>query len=214
MISKKKMWLLISVVVAVNVLVIAGILYFSNRHTASSDQNQTVSETLDDDLLDEVGGDANEYDDVAELEDTSTDELEALRNAPSAESYNNVFFSLLVGKYVAEDGTTFNFGADYSYSGYFDADNPNVENYSYEIVNESESENIVTVYSADKRAEVRYFLDLDMEGNVILTIPDTEIKYILCYDGMAYKGDKPTNTDDTDAKEESSAETEKNETAE
>lgn len=201
MISKKKMWLLTSVIIAVNVLVIAGILYFSNRHTAPLDPAGEVSESLD--PADEVSEAADVSDDVTDIEDVNIDDLEILRNAPSAESYNNVFFSLLVGKYVAEDGTTFNFGADYSYTGYFDDDNPDVENYSYEIINESESENIVTVYSADKREEIRYFLDLDLEGNVILTIPDTEIKYVLCYDGMAYKGDKPANTDEKDAMEES-----------
>ena len=37
---------------------------------------------------------------------------------------------------------------------------------------------------------------------VILVMPDSEMKYILCYDGMVYIGDKPNDTEDSDVAEE------------
>lgn len=212
MITKKKMWLIVLIILAVNVFVIAGILYFSNKKMEQAylaEQPQAADELLPDDLTDAAERNANEYEDnMSGAEDTNAEDIDALRSVPPAESYNNVYSSLLIGDYVAEDGTAFRFASDNSYAGYFNEDAPDVENYSYEIVNVSEAENIVTIYSADKRSEVKYSLDLDMEGNVILAIPDTETKYTLCYDGMAYKGDKPTETDKEEIQEESAAEDE------
>lgn len=129
-------------------------------------------------------------------ESVSEVDFSELRSAEPAVSYNYVYTSLLIGEYMAEDGTAFRFDPDNSYSGYFNEDVPDAEYYSYEIINESESGNSLAIYSPDKRSEVIYSLDLDMDGNVILTIPDTETKFVLCYDGMLYKGDKPEDSED------------------
>ena len=214
MITKKKMCLAIVVILVVNILVIAGILYYSNmRMKQAYAVAQTEKEEMNmDNLTTDLEEVAKEYGDgMIDAEDDGLDNLDVLRNAPSAESYNNVYNSLLIGDYVTEDGTAFRFSPGNSYSGYFNEDAPDVVNYSYEIVNISDTENEIVIYSADKRSEVKYSLDLDMEGNVILTIPDTETKYTLCYDGMAYKGDKPAKVDEEKKSDESDTESTDNE---
>lgn len=214
MITKKKMCMTIVVILAVNILVIAGILYYNNMRMkqAYAVAQAEKEEMYMDNLMTDLEEVANEYGDgMIDAEDDGIDNLDVLRNAPSAESYNNVYSSLLIGDYVAEDGTAFRFSPGNSYSGYFNEDAPDVVNYSYEIVNISDTENEIVIYSADKRSEVKYSLDLDMEGNVILTIPDTETKYTLCYDGMAYKGDKPVKVDEEKKSDESDAESTDNE---
>lgn len=214
MITKKKMCLTIVVILAVNILVIAGILYYSNmRMKQAYAVTQAEKEEMNmDNLTTDLEEVANEYsDNMTDTEDDGLDNLNVLRNAPSAESYNNVYSSLLIGEYIAEDGTAFRFAPGNTYSGYFNEDAPDVMNYSYEIVNISDTENEVVIYSADKRLEIKYSLDLDMEGNVILTIPDTETKYTLCSDGMAYKGDKPEKAAEGKESDESDAESPDNE---
>lgn len=209
MITKKKLCVVGAIVLFVNVLVIAGILHFTNEKL-KKEYSQT-------DTLEPVNEDVVVYDHTDLTEETMTREgiseidLSVLRSAEPAVSYNSVYTSLLIGEYVAEDGTVFRFADDYSYSGYFNEDVPEAEYYSYEIINENEAENSLVIYSPDKRSEVTYSLDLDMDGNIILNIPDTETKYVLCYDGMLYKGDKPKDADEDEAEvsEETSEETDK-----
>ena len=134
MITKKKMCLAIVVILVVNILVIAGILYYSNmRMKQAYAVAQTEKEEMNmDNLTTDLEEVANEYGDgMIDAEDDGLDNLDVLRNAPSAESYNNVYNSLLIGDYVTEDGIAFRFSPGNSYSGYFNEDAPDVVSYSY-----------------------------------------------------------------------------------
>lgn len=192
---KKKMWLVMIGVVLLNVCVIAGILFFTNKKIAESEISAAQSAALetDDQLLDEMASDNMEM--VVESE--MNDDFDELRTADPVASYNNIFSTLLIGDYIAEDGTAFRFAPDGVYEGYFNEDITDAENYSYEIV-----DNSLIIYSADKRSEVKYTLDINEDGDVVLVMPDSEMKYILCYDGMVYIGDKPNDTEDSDTTEE------------
>lgn len=199
MISKKKLCIVGIFILLLNVLVITGILHFTSAKLKKEYSQPVFSESADvDNVMNENTNQAEE----TMGEDVSEIDLSELRSADPAISYKNVYTSLLIGEYVAEDGTVFRFANDYSYSGYFNEDVPEAEYYSYEIIYESETENSLAIYSPDKRSAVVYSLDLDPEGNVILTIHDTETKYILCYDGMLYKGDKPKIADEVEDSEE------------
>ena len=192
---KKKMWLAVVGVVLLNVCVIAGILFFTNKKIAESEISAAQSDVFetDDQLLDEATPDNME----TEVESEINDGFDELRTADPIASYNNIFSTLLLGDYIAEDGTAFRFASDGSYEGYFNEDITDAENYSYEIV-----DNSLIIYSADKRSEVKYTLDINEDGDVILVMPDSEMKYILCYDGMVYIGDKPNDIEDSDVAEE------------
>ena len=192
---KNKMWLAVVGVVLLNVCVIAGILFFTNKKIAESEISAAQSDVFetDDQLLDEATPDNME----TEVESEINDGFDELRTADPIASYNNIFSTLLLGDYIAEDGTAFCFASDGSYKGYFNGDITDAENYSYEIV-----DNSLIIYSADKRSEVKYTLDINEDGDVILVMPDSEMKYILCYDGMVYIGDKPNDIEDSDVAEE------------
>ena len=93
MITKKKMCLTIVVILVVNILVIAGILCYSNmRMKQAYAAVQTEKEEMNmDNLTTDLEEVANEYGDgMIDAEDDGLDNLDVLRNAPSAESYNNV----------------------------------------------------------------------------------------------------------------------------
>lgn len=205
MITKKKLFLVAMLMLAVNVLVIAGVLYFTNEKLKEKYATPVPVEMPD--VNPAVDADTEPVEEVAE-ESTREADLNAIRSAEPSVSYKNVYSSLLTGEYVAEDGTAFKFSPDSSYSGYFNEDVPAAEHYSYEIISENESENALVIYSPNKQSEVKYSLDLDGEGNVVLSIQDTETKFVLCYDGTLYKGDKPETAEKTaeDAKKTKKAE--------
>ncbi len=182
--AKKKLCLA-AVMLTVNVSMIAGILYFTNGMMEKK-HGQPVSPAMPAASL-VPDGDAGEM----KQENISGTDLSGLRSAEPSVSYKNVYSSLLAGEYVAGDGTAFKFDPGNSYSGYFNEEVPFAEHYFYEITNENDSENTLVIYSQGRQSEVRYSLDLDGEGNVVLAVPGTETKYVLCYDGTLYKDSRP-----------------------
>lgn len=193
MITKRKLLLVVTWLLAVNALVIAGVLYFTNEKLKEKYTVPVSAEVADvNPIMDADTGSAEK---MAEESAREVD-LNVIRSAEPSVSYKNIYSSLLIGEYVAEDGTVFKFAPDNSYSGYFNEEVPPAEHYFYEIISENESENAVVIYSLNKQSEVKYSLDLDGEGNVVLAIPDTKTKFVLCYDGTLYKGDKPETAAD------------------
>lgn len=206
MITKKKICLVGFVVIAVNVLVIIGILHYTSEKSKKEHEQVVLQESLEENTVTDENFELSE-----EMTPDSADEtdLSGLYTADPAVSYEYVYTSLLVGEYVAEDGTAFKFSPDNSYSGYFNEEVQDAEYYTYEIVNEDETKNSLVIYSPDRRSEVKYSLDLTMDGDVVLAIPDTETKFVLCYDGMLYKGDKPKKAESTEVTEETASQDEK-----
>lgn len=197
MITKKKLFLAATLMLEVNVLVITGVLYFTNEKLKEKYAVPVSVETPDANPAVDVNTESAEEGEMAG-ENTSGADLNVIRSAEPSVSYKNVYSSLLTGEYVSEDGTAFKFAPDNSYSGYFNEEVPAAEYYSYEIINENETENALVIYSPGKQTEVKYSMDLDGDGNVVLAIPDTETKFVLCYDGTLYKGDKPETAEDTE----------------
>ena len=197
MITKKKLFFTGMLMLIVNVLVIVGVLYFTSEKLKENYAPPVSEETVEaDPVADGDSGTAEEREMAGE--NTNGADLNVARSAEPSVSYKNVYSSLLTGEYVSEDGTAFKFAPDNSYSGYFNEEVPAAEYYSYEIINENETENALVIYNPNKQTEVKYSLDLDGEGNVVLSIPDTETKFVLCYDGTLYKGDKPETAEDTE----------------
>lgn len=95
---------------------------------------------------------------------------------------SNIYSSLLSGwSFQPEDGITFIFGTDGSYSGFFDSDNMEVEGYTYEITLNETDQYVLNIYNSDKSKVVTYNLSLNDEGNIVLNYKDSTEGFVLSF---------------------------------
>ena len=95
---------------------------------------------------------------------------------------SNIYASLLSGStFQPTDDVVLTFGTDGSYSGFFDADNKNVEGYSYEITLNNSSQYVLNIFNEDKSKVVSYNVSLDDDGNIVLNYKDSADGFILAF---------------------------------
>lgn len=187
MISKKRFVKILVGILLVNVVFIVGTIAFVNNKLSEKSEaalDQSSADTI-------VGGSGDLYFDYDVAYDASPDpeivSAEERENALLAkkaenspeESFNSIYKVVLPGTYYPAENVAFKFDANGSFEGYYDADNPMVNGYSYEVGVNSDGQNIVTVYNQDRSTSVIYLLDLDDIGNIILSVPGAEISYKL-----------------------------------
>lgn len=85
-----------------------------------------------------------------------------------------VYKLVLMGDFVTQDGYQYHFGADGEFAGFFDAGHPNVTGCTYQLA-EKEAYTELDIYNDDLSSIVRYYLTFDAEGNIILSVPDTDV---------------------------------------
>lgn len=95
---------------------------------------------------------------------------------------SNVYSSLLSGwTFQPADDVLFTFGTDGTYSGFFDAENRNVEGYTYEITLNDSDQYVLNIYNEDKNKVVSYILSLDDDGNIVLNYKDSTDGFVLSF---------------------------------
>lgn len=107
---------------------------------------------------------------------------ESLDIAKINSEMSNVYSSLLSGwTFQPADDVSFTFGTDGTYSGFFDADNTNVEGYSYEITLNDSGQYVLNIFNEDKSKVVSYIVSLDDDGNIVLNYKDSVDGFVLSF---------------------------------
>jgi hypothetical protein len=75
----------------------------------------------------------------------------------------------------------FHFGYNSEFSGYFDVDNKSVEAYTYNVFMDEDNNFWLRIENDDKSKYVEYLMEFDQNGNIILTYPSTNQKFVLEY---------------------------------
>lgn len=184
MITKRQFFTTIIIILFVNVVFIAGIITFFKQHYNKTPEDvAAVDETYD---IAEVEVPEVEEDPIVEVD---VDALKSEKNVPA--NYISIYSSLLPGSYVLDGEKSFIFGADGTYSGYFDDDHRHVEGYTFTITDDSDSLYRLTISSPNGMSSVDYFIDMTATGDVELRDVDGEeqtVLYTLVSDGSAYAG--------------------------
>lgn len=151
--EKKTRWLVYVNIIAISVLLCLFILMIYNKRISKNISSENIA--------------------------TTNENVEEKMNTGMVDMYS----SILAGwSYTLEDGETkFSFGMDNSYSGFFDADNKNVVDYSYDISFDDSNSGayMLNIYNKDKSKVVSYMLALDSDGNILLTYPGSESSFVL-----------------------------------
>lgn len=185
MISKKQFIKVIIGIILVNIIVISGIVIFVNNkmkaHVYTTEDGQEyVNEPVDSSGINAADlVYADDEDEELNLEIDRNTALDRIKNQNSKEtSYNQIYTSLLPGVYILEDGKSFSFTKTGAFNGYFNADNPEVTGYSYELSIDKDDNNIVTIYNPKKTESVKYILRFESTG-IVLKVPDSDISFLL-----------------------------------
>ena len=116
--------------------------------------------------------------DMAQTEIISADE--AVKQAQG--TMTSVYLSLIRGETGEYNGHKLKFGYNSDYSGYFDKDNTDVQEYTYQLTSPSEDDekkgyvsNVIIYKEGNSSQSVQYKLQFDDEQNLILYHPDSKI---------------------------------------
>lgn len=158
--SKKFNFIMITVNIVVIVGLVAGLIvvYANNNKNHSIDVPEGAANT---EMVSDVDVDA-----LVE---------EADKSMPG------IYSALIAGSdFDCGNGIEFHFGLQNEFSGFFDAQNTNVEGYSYEVVSEGKSVKL-RIYNTDKTKYVEYDMGFNSDGNILLTYPGMEQSILLAY---------------------------------
>lgn len=112
------------------------------------------------------GGKNSGQDGAKKIDEVTVDQL----MSEADESMLNVYKVLLQGSnFKLENGMSFRFGIDNTFSGYFDSDNTDVEGYLYDIIVGDSNAICLQIYNSDKSKLVQYEMSFDNNGNILLT---------------------------------------------
>ena len=95
----------------------------------------------------------------------------SLMMADAEESLNNVYMNLLAGSRATfADGNVMVFSKNGEFSGYFNADNPNVSGYNYRVTTSADSkfQGVLNIFSRESSSYVKY--------NIVVTSDSSDIK--------------------------------------
>lgn len=97
------------------------------------------------------------------------------------DSMSSLYESMLAGwAYKIDNKTSFSFGKDGSFSGFFDKDNKDVKGYTYEIsIDEETGSHMLNIYNKKKSGMVSYEISMDPDGNILLTYPGADSSFVL-----------------------------------
>lgn len=92
----------------------------------------------------------------------------------------DVYAMLIKGTtFTVDENIVFSFGNEGDFSGYFDAENPNVVNYKYKVMSGNDKTYKLYIYNYD--GGVEYSMAFNSDGNVVLNEKNSGITYVLQY---------------------------------
>lgn len=110
-----------------------------------------------------------------EAKEYSVNDTETAMN-DAEDSMMNVYYTLLQGSTVnLGNDKVMHFEVDGTFTGYFDDNNIDVSNYSYEVISEDDESQYVAnvnIYNEDKTSVVQYKLCFDENSDMQLYYPD------------------------------------------
>lgn len=99
----------------------------------------------------------------------------------SDDSLSSIYMTLLENTSAElENGLYYRFGKNGSYSGFFDANNPEVKDYIYKI-SADDNDMLLTIYNKEETQMVTYTLVIMDDGNMALDYPGFESQIVLSY---------------------------------
>lgn len=177
--DNKKLAVMTAAMIAAELLLIAGILIYrgarkgddpaGGESAATSEDTDVESTGPPDSDTDPAGGGEGEA-----MPDTAADDIMAEAGTDMLDIYSLV----LQGDFSSGSGYEYHFGRDGGYSGFFDADHPAIENGRYEIVQDN-SFDALKIYNEDAASVVKYYLTFNGDGDVVLSVPDTDVQIVL-----------------------------------
>jgi hypothetical protein len=118
---------------------------------------------------------------IGDAQTVSSVEADSLIEEADA-SMSQIYAALLQGSdFKVSEGVEFHFGYNGEYSGYFDADSKNVEAYIYNVSADEDNNFWLRIEDDNKSKYVKYEMEFDQNGNIILTYPGMEQSFLLEY---------------------------------
>lgn len=157
---------------AINVCLIIGMVFY--LFVVYVERN-VVGNNINSGTTGSVEGKEYTEEDIANVMDAADDQLV------------NVYYTLIQGSYAEiGDNASMQFGIDGKFSGFFDADHPDVSGYTYEVLAPLEADNAgceanVNIYNSDKSSYVQYKLLFDENSNMQLYYPDSKTYILLSF---------------------------------
>lgn len=179
--TKKQLLACVIGFIALNAVIIIGIMVFAGNKAAmspKSDEEWLVNTpdasvgSSDDKNLDVL----SESDAMIEEEDDSGLFKKEESKLSEEEHYQIIYKALIPGTYEAEEGISFTFNSDGTFDGYYNADNPNVTRYNYDIEGEIGVNSCIKISNPTCTESETYPLEFTSDGKILMYY--SEDKYI------------------------------------
>ena len=180
--TKKQLMGCIIGFIAVNAIIIIGILVFASSRagTMPKSENDLLVNTPETSEAAEDEPDKEEVDVVYESEESPEEGSDLFKKdepvLSEAENYQVIYKALIPGTYETEEGMVFTFNMDGTFDGYFNSDNPHVTHYNYDIVGEVGVESFIKISNPTFSESESYRLEFTSDGKILMYY--SEDKYI------------------------------------
>lgn len=166
---------MVAVLITAELLVIAGMLVrrAGNREKAADSESSipAVETGTEEGRQEDTDGRSMDGD---VLQDTAAEEILTQAGGEMLSLYSLV----LQGDFDSSGGYEYHFGKDGEYSGFYDAERPYIRDGQYEIVQDNNFD-VLNIYNGDGGSVVKYYLTFNGDGNVVLSVPDTDVQIVL-----------------------------------
>lgn len=149
-VTKRQLKVIITVIIAINLFVIIGIFIFTGKEikNGETDSKELIVNVPDENNINLLENNNPDLKEVAEKNNAEEalykeEEVELSEN----EYWKQIYLAIIEGTYNVEDGISFTFGPNGKFSGFYNEENTNVENYSYDISGEIGKEDCCIVIS-------------------------------------------------------------------
>lgn len=108
-------------------------------------------------------------------------EAQTVEYSDKDKELSDIYVSLLAGnEFKTKDGSRYVFKNNREYSGYFDADNPEVKGFYYKVLVE-ENKMMLVLHNKDETKSVSYEISFNKEGNIELQSSRNKKSVILSF---------------------------------
>jgi len=159
--------------VALNAILIIGIMVFAGNKVATSPKSEEEWLVNTPDASVETPVDENS-DAIAETDVIIPEEEDSglfKKEEPKLseeENYQVIYKALIPGTYEAEEGIVFTFNTDGTFDGYYNADNPNVTRYNYDIEGEIGVDSCIKISNPTFTESESYPLEFTSDGKILM----------------------------------------------
>lgn len=170
--TKKQLLACIIGFVALNAIIIIGIMVFVGNRASSTPKSEkewlvNAPDASDDVLAGDEDG-ANDAEVIVPEDDDSDLFKKEEPKLSEEENYQVIYKALIPGTYEAEEGVVFTFNTDGTFNGYYNSENPNVTRYNYSIEGEIGVDSCIKISNPTFTESESYPLEFTSDGKILM----------------------------------------------